>query len=371
MKYIALISVLFIGLAAAVYYPIQHDGSLSGDGTVEFPLGLNSYTISPSQLTSHQNNYAPAGIGRATTINLSSDNGMQSITGIADTTAGPLTRVINNVGTYAIVLLMDHPSSDADHRFTGQSQPFFLPGGHSCTLIRDVSNSRWRVIGMQNFMPTVYYHFSAGSSSVGDYGNVTLGNLAGSGTGTATDATTTLPAALQFSTSTVTTGRFCIAASKTINNISAFGAAHTFVEAVISIPTLSDGTETFTVELQITNAPNTAAVEVNNSVNLRYSHSINSGEWEFFSQDNAGAESTPIDCNVAVATGTPYKLRLDIDKTKTEALVHINGAYIGRVTTNLPNSVVCGARLLIFKSAGSTARAINVHSFTAGAIYPL
>ncbi len=109
-----------------------------------------------------------------------------------------------------------------------------------------------------------------------------------------------------------------IYAAKTVVTYSAFASAHQIAETLISIPAVSDGTETFTVELQITGTPNSSSLEPNNTIGIRYSHGINSGKWQLFNQDNAAAESVA-DLGVTVVANNIYKLRIEMDKSKTEA----------------------------------------------------
>lgn len=214
---------------------------------------------------------------------------------------------------------------------------------------------------------TVSYSWSAGSGTAGDYGNIALGAI-GSGANTATASTTTHPACWLFQTSSNSAWGVYIYAAKTVVTYSAFGSADLVAETLISIPTLSDATDTYTVELQITNAPTSSSLEPNNTIGIRYSHGINSGEWELFSQDNAGAESVD-DLNVAVTADALYKLRIEVNAANTEAIAYINGTSVGNVTANMPNGVVCGARTLLLKSVGTTSRTVRVHQFNAEATY--
>lgn len=385
---IILAAILLIA-AASTYYPLQVDATLTGDGTVENPLRVDTSrvataydlvttaggstpvkTISPSQLTGDQDNYSPTGVGNATYLRISGDNGIRAITGITDSVAGVLEKTLLNIGSYPIYLPMDHPDSDAAHRFTGNSGDFILHTGMSVKLLYDLTSTKWRIIGatspQANKGPS--YQWSAGSGTAGDYGDIILGAF-GSGTNTTTASSTTVPTHWLFGTSSNAAWGAYIYASKTTVSYSAFASAHQVAETLVSIPTLSDGTETFTVELQITGTPNSSSMEPNNTFGIRYSHGINAGEWELFSQDNAGAESVA-DLGIAIATNTLYKLRIEVDKSNTEARAYINDVYVGRVTGNIPNSVVCGARTLLMKSVGTTARNLRVHTFSAGAIYP-
>ncbi len=386
-----LILIAFILVASTSnWVPVYTDITLTGQGTEDSPLkvdtsrivtaydlvtsaggGPGPSTISPAQITSDQDNYNPTGIGAATYVRISGDADIQAITGIADSTAGTLRKTLFNIGSYPVYLPINHPDSDAAHRFLSPSgSDFILYEGQSVDILYDITSSGWRIIGDVNSTNKkgVSYSWSAGSGTAGDYGDIILAAI-GSGTNTATASSTTVPAHWLFGTSTNAAWGAYIYAAKTVVTYSAFASAHQIAETLISIPAVSDGTETFTVELQITGTPNSSSLEPNNTIGIRYSHGINSGKWQLFNKDNAAAESVA-DLGVTVVANNIYKLRIEMDKSKTEARAFINGAYVGRVTGSLPNSVVCGSRVILLKSVGTTSRTLRVHQFHAESIYP-
>jgi hypothetical protein len=330
--------------------------------------GSSPSIISPSQITSDQDNYNPTGFSTATLVRLDFDTGGRAITGFAAGTDGQritLSNISANFGYYP----GNHPDSSSGNRFLHGKDFIHYPYSN-IDVIYDSTSGGWRIIGEENTegKTGLFYEWSAQSVSAGDNADAAF-LVINSGTISGVSSTTSIPATGTISTASASNNGGAIYLIKTLTTYSAFASAHQYAEGYISIPTLSDGTETFTAELQITNAPSSASLEPNNTIGIRYSHSIAGGNWELFSQDNSGAEGTPDDLDVAVTANALYKLRIEIDKSKTEARAYINGAYVGRVTTNMPNSVVCGARVILLKSAGTTARTLNVHSFSAGAIY--
>lgn len=380
-----LILIAFVLVASTSNWaPVYTDTTMTGQGTEDSPLKVDTarlatryYTatyltkpLTPAQITSDQDNYSPTGIGAAGVVRISGDNGIRAITGITDSIAGALEKTLINIGSYPIYLPMDHPDSDAAHRFTGHSGDFILHPGQSCKILYDLTNFMWRIIGDVNHQSkkAVIYSLSAGSNVVGD--NSIMGLLAiSSGFILSTVASTTIPASWELSTQATTTGGGELYFTKSMTQFTAFASAHIYAEAYLTVPTVSDGTNTYTSELQITASPTSGNLENNNMFGIRYSHGINSGKWELFSQSNTGTE-TVADLGVTVASTTSYRLAIYVDKSKTEARAYVDGIYAGRVTGTLPNSVVCGARIVQKKSAGTTDRALKVHSFSAGAIYP-
>ena len=77
-----------------------------------------------------------------------------------------------------------------------------------------------------------------------------------------------------------------------------------------------------------------------------------------------------VDTGIAVAVSTIYKLRVEINKARTEARFYINGEMTGVVTGNMPNALSIATRMIIIKSAGTTGRTLRAHTMSAGAIYP-
>lgn len=108
--------------------------ALFGDGAV----------VSPAQITSDQNNYAPTGLATAAMLRLSSD-AARNITGLsAGVAAGML--ALHNIGSYTITLKDESASSTAANRFalTGDVA---IAADAVVLLQYDATSSRWRMIG--------------------------------------------------------------------------------------------------------------------------------------------------------------------------------------------------------------------------------
>lgn len=385
MRYI-IIFILLVSSGFAAYQAVRHDNTLTGEGITGSELKVDtskiatpfdiiaatrSSLISPSQITSDQDDYNPTGWDDATIIRISGDASIRAITSFAAPTATykPYRKTLINIGAYSLYIPSEGPDGTAANRVIVPNDYRINPYA-SVDIIYDETSTRWRVLSDEPpiVSNTLFYAWSPGSVTAGDWGDLTLATT-GTASANATNAsTTTLPAANQSSTGSTTTGAAWIYFTKSAVSYTAFASAHIWAEATISIPTLSDGTQTFTTHLQLTNSPTSTSAEPNNSIFIRYSNGINSGKFQLVSQNNAGAESTA-DLGVTVATATLYKLRIEIDKAKAEVRGYVNDIYGGRVTGNLPNSVVCGARVGLWKSAGGTASNLYIHNFITGAQY--
>lgn len=329
--------------------------------------------ISPSQITSDQDDYAPTGWADAQIVRLDGDNGIRAITSMAAGYSGEIKQLIN-VGSYPIYFPGEHPDGTAANRAI-TDKDFILFPKRSFQIFYDGTSSRWRIIGdAANVMDgrAIFYSWSAGSSTAGDYGNVAF-NAISSGTANTTSAgSATSPACNIMSTSTTTSGGGSIYFTKTVVRPTYFSSAHMSYNALVTIPDLSDGTDTFEVVAMVTSALGNAAIVPDDSIGVRYTHGTNSGKFQGFSRDAAGSEASggQVDLGVTVTAGQMYSIRIEIDKSKTEARFYIDGVFCGRVTGNMPDSGAAGFETKILKSAGTTARTLRIHSMSASAIYP-
>lgn len=115
-------------------------------------------------------------------------------------------------------------------------------------------------------------------------------------------------------------------------------------------------------QVSITNNPSGTSLNNNNSVGIRHDDNTNSGKWLFFSRDNAGSETT-VDTGITVVANTVYRGALYMDKARSEVRLFITDGtniYQGRITGNMPNAVLAGARAIVVKSVGTSSRIFNV-----------
>jgi hypothetical protein len=146
-------------------------------------------------------------------------------------------------------------------------------------------------------------------------------------------------------------------------------AAHVSVSTLLTLPIVSDGTNTYECHLQLTDDPSSTTLNPNQTIGIRYSHSINGGEWEGFTKNGSGTESTA-DLNVTMTAAQIYLLRIELDKTKTEARFYVDGNMVGRVNSNMPSAASFGPRIILLKSAGTTAREVKVFNFSQKVVMP-
>ena len=329
--------------------------------------------ISPTQITSDQDDYAPTGWDTAQVVRLDFDTGGRAIRGFA-AWSGPQKTIINTSGNFGYIPC-EHPASTAANRVTGQCDHIIAPYG-TLLLEYDDTSDRVRVVG-NSYNPAApgigilrahFYALSVGSVTAADWGDFAFA-VTGTGAAVATTAATAAnPAGWSLSTGTTTTGACSIYFSKNILNPTYFSSAHIIASCLIMVTTLSDGTNTYTLSFGLVPSPSSVVLNVNNSVTIQYTHGVNSGKSLGVSRDNAGGQST-VDLGVTVAAGTPYLLTVCHNKANGETRFYVDGVFAGRVTGNMPNAVAVGARAHIIKSAGATARLSTLSTLLLTTVY--
>lgn len=332
-------------------------------------------TISPSQITSDQDNYNPTGWADADIVRLDFDNGGRAITGLTSWTNGRQKLLLNISGNYGYIPC-EHPDSTAGNRATGVSDHIIAPYG-AVVIEYDSTSSRVRVVS-NSFNPAapgigilyaLFYRVSVGSVTAGDWGDFASAVAGTSAALSTAGATASLPGCWTIGTGSTATGAAVAYLSKNILNPTFFGSAHIIASTQVYFPNLSDGTNTYTFSFGLVPSPSSTALDVNNSVVIKYTHGTNSGKFFGISRDNGGSESAAVDLGVTVAANTLYTLTICFDKARAEGRFYVNGAFAGRVTSNMPNAVAVGERIAIVKSLGGTARTAAFPNLTFSMVY--
>jgi hypothetical protein len=129
-------------------------------------------------------------------------------------------------------------------------------------------------------------------------------------------------------------------------------------EAMVRLPTLSDGTNTYYYWAGFTDR--TIATGTVDGCFLRYNHGIVSGQWQGICRSNSAESSTS---GVTVVANTWYRLNIIINPAGTEARFFVNGTQIGStITTNIPTGAGRGTGFgsVLSKTAGTTERTADL-----------
>ena len=353
----------------SIIYPAT-DGAMYVKNDAGHETNIAGTIISPSQLTSDQDDWNPTGFAAARLIYIDSDNGMRAITSMPIGLNGEEKTIIND-GSYPLYFPADHPDGSANNRIKFTEDIILMPK-RSITFIAEAGNSNyWHPI---NYYPQksgkiIEMEFIPGAAASSDYG---VQSVASSGTGsgsTSTAATSTIPLGnYSLSTGTTATGGSNLYITKTLGNPFYYGASHLTLTNLVYIPTLSNGTDSFTVYSQFTSSTASPGFTWAHSAGIMYSHSLNGGNWTGYTTDVS--TTNKVNLNVAVAANTSYLLRTEIDKSRTEVRFYINDVYVGRSTSNIPAAGATGYSCGIKKGVGTSARTVSVADTYIRAVTP-
>ena len=133
------------GANTAVKLTVGTDGKqIYADADEATGLRWGPYTISPSQITSDQDDYAPTGWDEAQIVRLDAGNSIPAITSFAATFDGDRKR-LTNIGSYPFYIPGEHPDGTAANRVTGLPKDAVVMPGKGVVIEYDGTASRWRV----------------------------------------------------------------------------------------------------------------------------------------------------------------------------------------------------------------------------------
>jgi len=156
-------------------------------------------------------------------------------------------------------------------------------------------------------------------------------------------------------TGTTNTGRSCAAYMEATNVVLGSGRATSL--GIVKLTTLSDGTETFTTTGGFQDTFTGDSVD---GVYFRYTHSVNSGQWQCVSRSNS--VETVTNTSIAPSTSVFQTMFIDINAAGTEALFYIDDVLVATHTTNIPTGIarVTGHGWNHRKSVGTAARILQL-----------
>lgn len=222
-------------------------------------------------------------------------------------------------------------------------------------LIYDASASAIKKVGIEALLAQLSW-WKIESDFAFDDEKFTQVATGGGGAGSSViDGENSHPGIYQLSTGTTSAG--AAGQRSALTGLKLGGGEFRFV-SIIRIPTLSDGTETFTVRVGFGDS---GSADGTDAVFFRYTHSVNSGQWVLVARDN-GSETTSNTSSAPVAN-TWYRMEIVINAAGTSASFYIDGAAVGSALTALPTGATETLGVLagsIVKSAGTTARTLDI-----------
>lgn len=346
----------------------------SGAVTWETPAaGGSPSVISPSQITTDQNNYSPTGWAGATLVRLSGDSGFRAITGFAAGTAGEV-KTLTNVGSFCLYLAPEHSGSTAANRIAFQEEVILWPGS-SCQILYDGTSSRWRPMSSPSPMykvptKTKYYDEGLARASTAAAADNALDIWGSIVPGVVNASSSEVFSAIDLNTGSTSSGGCGIMYPHDLEG-AYITSSHIVIKTFVKTPSAaSDGTNTWYYFVRIADNPYSGFFNQNNTIGLRAGNGVtNASNWEAYSRSSGGTD-TVVDTGVAFATNTDVELMVSLNKAGTEATYWINGNVVARITTNLPSATTVGWSQQLEKQAGTSARSFKVYSFMGAAIAP-
>lgn len=312
--------------------------------------------ISPAQLTSAQNNYAPSGWNTSTIIRLDADTSVPYLTGLGDATqaADTIVRLFNKSANL-IMLMNQHGGSTAANRFEFGGIDMPLLPKCEVELRYDSTLARWVMLNPDEVIIPPHnfgFYYRDESMAAGTSDGISSIGVAGTG-GAVTGLTgeANHPGIRRWSAGTGTTNSgFWITLST--STLLLGNSSYWRYDCTIRIDTLSDGTNTYTARFGFIDAQ---SAESTDGLFFRYTHSVNSGKWVLVGRSNS-TETTVNATNTAVAAATWYRLTIICYPNGTTSDFFQDGTYLGSVTTNIPTGSgrATGFGMMFLKSAGTT-----------------
>jgi len=351
----------FAAEAAFTYDAANNQLTIPG-ATVGEDLALTG-DISPSQITSNQNDYNPTNQSTSTRIRLDSDTSIRKLTGLANGADGRILLLENISANTIMITNQDTGSSTAGNRFdfNGYDVPIFPK--QTIVLVYDSTLSRWTIQNLyaQIIPPSrygFYYRHDMMGIGADSYVSSQVNGSGAANSATAITSEAGHPGVVQGQTGTTATGAAAMASTNQAN-ILLGNNWYWRVETMIRIPTLSDGTNRFGFEFGFLDGYPTAAPT--DGVYAFYRDDTNSGKWRLITNSN-GTSTNSDDTGTAVAAATWY--RLEVIVYGGEAWMKVNGTETSsaRPTTNIPTGAGRGTGFgtEIFKSVGTTSRNLDV-----------
>jgi len=137
------------------------------------------------------------------------------------------------------------------------------------------------------------------------------------------------------------------------------GGGRMYFHWIIKLSALSDGTDTYSVEVGI---GDTQGVQTNSGVWMSYSHGANSGNWVANTSDGGTASAG----NSSTAATTDWTIiGFDINAAASSVSFYVDGTEIANspIATNIPTSDNLAPFAIIKKSAGTSERELWLDQF--------
>lgn len=322
--------------------------------------------ITPSQITSDQNDYAPTGHATASTFRISTDK-VRTITGLAGPASGRIV-MIENVGLYPIQFADNSSASSAANRFSNDpTGPFWLLPAQMVFYVYDGTLSLWEQTSVPSslFIPIPF----AGYRYFNDFEAATglAPSVSGAGASNQIDTAdydTALGNELAFyclesDTGTTTTGRGGMTIAAGANAIEWLGAGRVIFLARVRFPALSIVAEEYNYCFGFANQLSTGTFPPTSGCWFQYDRITDGDFWAVCTGATKTVTSFAVNTNfvwlMAMAKSDNSEVIFYGKRSATDAWT-----VLATHTTNIPAAgAALGAGFKITKTAGTTPLAVR------------
>lgn len=328
-------------------------------------VAFNTGELTPAQIAADQNNYAPAGLDRASVLRLSSDRPNRAITGL---TGGVPQRPIrvDNVGSFPIRLVAESASSTAANRFAFPSDVLLWPGSRGI-LQYDAIAQRWQDVGTWAAgnpwtQPVVIEdEFLSGGAEAGELGALGWGNSA-AGTAVYTTVRSVGTAAgrlglLDLQTGTTSGNNTRLHWGTTAVHLTVRAGDLPYQGWLLSIPTITTMSLRVGIGTDVSSATmgtDGAWIEFDSAASANWRANVRVG----------GVSGTFADSAVAVVANNWYLLEI-YRISSTDVRFFLNGVQFGAFTSGIPADTVAMNLGLCVQTGAAAARNVVVDWFRA------
>ncbi len=342
-------------ITAGTGISVTNGDGVAGNPTISATAGGES-VITPSQITTHPDPYNPTNLSTATMMRLSGD---ASFRGIQTMTAPSVDKVLRvmNIGTNTLAFQKNVAFTTNANRFDFIRDLNLLPN-ESATLYYDLTAARWKLISHEKIpldkrRRTMGFLPSTTSASASERWTWASGSGHSVAYNIPSSSFDDLTNSLVIGTGTTTTGAGYLSSKSLSTVYSVPAASAVYFSARIYIPTASDATDTYAVEVGMKASAGIGVTT--NGFFFRYTHSENSGNWRAVSTvSGVGTATNTSDPGIS---GAYQQLEL-IKRSNGFIGVYINGVW--RTDMSYSGTVDLQPVILITKSAGTTTRNIEI-----------
>lgn len=216
---------------------------------------------------------------------------------------------------------------------------------------------------IDDFIYTYSPAITTDNAIFGDIWNVRLSGTSASVDFNQGSGTSNSPGWIQLNTGTSTTGKSGIRPNNGSTPLK-FPVVGTTTIILAYIPTLSNGTDSYTINTGLMDSVQTTP---GNGCYFSYTDSVNSGKWVINCTN--GGTTTSVNTTTAPTAGAWHNYTVIVNSAASSVSFFIDGVQVGSsITTHIPGASISQG-IAIFKNAGTTNRSVEVDLMSVNQVF--